>query len=119
MATVIVRETISRAGMKKRLGSRRSERRSRLVKDMFDAEDTAMTDDYLMSIRNTPPLGVRFGQNSSPPTLRSPGSEDDDSLSDEAHALGCQPLEVGLASEARSTTKRWRSRKDENEVFNE
>ena len=37
----------------------------------------------------------------------------EDSLSDEAHALFCQPLEVGLASEARSTTRRWRSRKDD------
>ena len=83
MATVIVRETISRTGMKKRLGSRRSERPSRLVKDMFDAEDTAMTDDYLMSIRNTPPLGVDSDktpvlQHSSAPTLCSPGSEDED-----------------------------------------
>ena len=31
--------------------------------------------------------------------------EDDDSLSDEAQGLCCQPLEVGLASEARSTTR--------------
>ncbi|MGA7126356.1 MAG: hypothetical protein WBZ19_08645, partial [Chthoniobacterales bacterium] len=28
----------------------------------------------------------------------------EDGLSDEAHGLCCQPLEVGLASEARSTT---------------
>jgi hypothetical protein len=39
------------------------------------------------------------------------GFEDSDStelaevLSDEAHGLCCQPLEVGLASEARSTTR--------------
>jgi hypothetical protein len=36
-------------------------------------------------------------------TLRVPGFED--SLSDEAHGLCCQPLEIGLASEARSTTR--------------
>ncbi|MFY9988066.1 MAG: hypothetical protein WAK31_25150, partial [Chthoniobacterales bacterium] len=45
------------------------------------------------------------------PLLRVAGFED--SLSDEAYALCCQPLEVGLASEARSTTRRWRSRKDD------
>jgi hypothetical protein len=39
----------------------------------------------------------------------------EDGLSDEAHAPCCQPLEVGLASEARSTTGRWRSRKDDEE----
>ncbi|MFZ0504997.1 MAG: hypothetical protein WAM44_14855, partial [Chthoniobacterales bacterium] len=39
----------------------------------------------------------------------------EDSLSDEAYALCCQPLEVGLASEARSTTRRWRRRKDDDE----
>ncbi|MGA7125928.1 MAG: hypothetical protein WBZ19_06465, partial [Chthoniobacterales bacterium] len=39
------------------------------------------------------------------PSLRVSGLED--SLSDEAHGLCCQPLEVGLASEARSTTGTW------------
>jgi hypothetical protein len=53
--------------------------------------------------------------------LHAPGFEDSDStelaevLSDEARALCCPPLEVGLASEARSTTRRWRSRKDDDE----
>ena len=52
--------------------------------------------------------GVQFGegsllQNSRTPSLRSTGFED--SLSAVAHGLCCQPLEVGLASEARSTTK--------------
>ncbi|MGA7126783.1 MAG: hypothetical protein WBZ19_10790, partial [Chthoniobacterales bacterium] len=42
-------------------------------------------------------------QHSNTPVLRATGFED--SLSDEAHALSCQPLEVGLASEARSTTR--------------
>ena len=51
------------------------------------------------------------------PSLRVAGFED--SLSDEAYALCCQPLEVGLASEARSTTSRWRSRKDDDEDENE
>ena len=55
--------------------------------------------------RNTP--------HSNTPSLRVAGFED--SLSDEAQALCCLPLEVGLASEARSTIRRWRSRKDEDE----
>ncbi|MGA7126073.1 MAG: hypothetical protein WBZ19_07200, partial [Chthoniobacterales bacterium] len=41
-------------------------------------------------------------QYSNTPSLRVTGFED--SLSDEARGLCCQPLEVGLASEARSTT---------------
>ena len=54
------------------------------------------------------------------------GFEDEDSLPDVAHALCCRPLEVGLASEARSTTRamaksgrRERGRKNppENERF--
>ena len=57
--------------------------------------------------------------------LHAPGFEDSDStelaevLSDEARALCCPPLEVGLASEARSTTRRWRSRKDDDEDEND
>ncbi len=54
-----------------------------------------------------PATRVPFGlgavlQHSHTPSLRVTGFED--SLSDEAHGLCCQPLEVGLASEARSTT---------------
>ncbi|MFZ0505655.1 MAG: hypothetical protein WAM44_18185, partial [Chthoniobacterales bacterium] len=49
--------------------------------------------------------------------IRKPALEN--SLSDEAHALCCLPPEVGLASEARSTTRRWRSRKDDDEDENE
>ena len=52
-------------------------------------------------------------QHSRTPSLRVAGFED--SLSDEAYTLCCQPLEVGLASEARSTTRRWRSRKDDDD----
>ena len=55
-----------------------------------------------------------LAQYSNTPSLRVAGFED--SLSDEAHGLCCLPLEVGLASEARSTIRRWRSRKDEYEV---
>jgi hypothetical protein len=51
------------------------------------------------------------------PSLRVTGFED--SLSDGARALCYPPLEVGLASEARSTTRRWRSRKDDDEDENE
>src|SRR6516162_7259781 len=45
MATVSASETMSRAGMKNRLGSRRSERRSRFARRIFDAALTGMTDD--------------------------------------------------------------------------
>ncbi|MFY9985470.1 MAG: hypothetical protein WAK31_11970, partial [Chthoniobacterales bacterium] len=38
------------------------------------------------------------------PMSQNTRTEVEDSLSDEAFALCCQPLEVGLASEARSTT---------------
>jgi hypothetical protein len=49
------------------------------------------------------------------PFENSDSTERAEVLSEEAHGLGCAPLEVGLASEARSKTWRWRSRKDENE----
>ena len=39
--------------------------------------------------------------------------DDEDSLPDVAQALCCHPLKVGLASEARSTEARWRTREDE------
>ena len=39
--------------------------------------------------------------------------EDDDSLSDEALGLCCQPVEVGLASERAPQPEGWRSRKDD------
>ena len=39
------------------------------------------------------------------------------SLSDEAHATCCQPLKVGLASEARSTKGRCRSRENEGPCY--
>src|SRR5215471_17641656 len=45
MVTVSASETMSRAGMKNRLGSRRSERQSRFARLIFDAAGTAMTDD--------------------------------------------------------------------------
>src|SRR5215471_2847626 len=45
MVTVSASETMSRAGMKNRLGSRRSERQSRFARLRFDASGTAMTDD--------------------------------------------------------------------------
>ncbi|MFY9986757.1 MAG: 1,2-phenylacetyl-CoA epoxidase subunit PaaD [Chthoniobacterales bacterium] len=53
-------------------------------------------------------------QHSTTPSLRP--QEVEHSLSDEARAQCCQPLEVGLASEARSTTGGWRSRKHEHEA---
>jgi hypothetical protein len=59
----------------------------------------------ISSISISNPLRECFSdlaQYSNTPTLRVAGFED--SLSDEAHGICYQPLEVGLASEARSTT---------------
>ena len=56
-------------------------------------------------------------QYSNTPALRA--AEIEDSLSDEAQSLCCRPLEVGLASEARSTKGTRRRRKDDDEDENE
>ena len=59
----------------------------------------------ISSISISNPLRECFSdlaQYSNTPALRVAGFED--SLSDEAHGICYQPLEVGLASEARSTT---------------
>src|ERR1700752_2211462 len=53
MATVIARETISKAGMEKRPGSRRSERRRRLARPIFGAAGTDITDDLPSKHHNT------------------------------------------------------------------
>jgi hypothetical protein len=60
-----------------------------------------------------------YGQKAMSDRLRSlPGDTPlgfEDCLSDVANALCCRPLEVGLASEARSTIRRRRSPKDDDE----
>jgi hypothetical protein len=50
---VIARETISKAGMEKRPGSRRSERRRRLARPVFGAAGTDITDDLPSKHHNT------------------------------------------------------------------
>src|SRR5260221_9263384 len=60
MATVMASDTMSRAGMKNRLGSRRSERRRRLARRIFDLAGTAMADDLPSEdvvMRNPAPTG--------------------------------------------------------------
>ena len=63
------------------------------------------------------PRPQRFAQRCGRASVRAAGFEN--SPSDVAHGLCCQPLEVGLASEARSTTKRWLSRKDDDSLPDE
>ena len=69
-----------------------------------------------------PATRVQFGTGatlrySSTPSLRA--AEFEDSLSAVAQSLCCHPLNVGLASEARSTTMNRRRRKDDDENENE
>src|ERR1700740_2667843 len=53
MATVIARETMSKAGMENRPGSRRSERRRRLARPIFGAAGTDITDELPSKHHNT------------------------------------------------------------------
>src|SRR6516165_119379 len=59
MATVSASETMSRAGMKNRLGSRRSERQSRFARPIFDAAGTAVTDDLPSDVVTRKPAPAR------------------------------------------------------------
>src|SRR6266446_5539092 len=76
MATVIASETMSRAGMKNRPGSRRSERWRRFARRIFDAAGTAVTDDLPSDdviIRKPAPAGRAHGRSATawlhrPPT---------------------------------------------------
>src|ERR1700758_2969779 len=53
MATVIARETMSKAGMENRPGSRRIERRRRLARPIFGAAGTDITDELPSKHHNT------------------------------------------------------------------
>ena len=85
---------------------RRTRRKAKAIsRKLFalDAEGTCITDVTLVAPTQIRTAGERELSNRVSSRHRAIGFEH--SLSDEAHAPCCQPLKVGLASEARSTKR--------------